>query len=209
MSTPHFIFDFETIGQSIFKAPIVNCAYTIFDWERFTSDKPYTFDELVDQIKFDKLDVEFQVREQGCVIKQSDLKWWMDQGPLAFKQIRPSINDLQPDDFITNLITYIGAAKLNRWWSRSNCFDPVLLQRAVEASSKYSMKDINKILPFWQLRDTRTFIDTRFNFTLKYNTFCPYEDQAEWDKVFVKHYSPHDVAADILRMQKIEQIIKG
>jgi len=210
MNNPHFILDMETIGQSIFTIPVVNCAYTIFDWDRFTSTKPYTFEEIVESVKLDKLDVQYQVKEQGCIIKQSDLDWWKDQGAFALKQIRPSKeNDILPDQFISNLKAYIGTTKVNKWWSRANVFDPVILQRLVERSSKHDMVEMNKLLPYWNVRDTRTFIDTRFDFKLKYNSFCPMEDEGEWNNKFVKHYSPHDIAADILRMQRIEQVVNS
>jgi hypothetical protein len=67
LNNPHFILDYETMGQDVFKVPVINCSYFIFDWDRFTSDEPYTFNELIKSIKFDKMQVEPQVK-MGAVI---------------------------------------------------------------------------------------------------------------------------------------------
>lgn len=204
MSDYHFILDFETLGPNIFKAPIINCSYYVFDWTRFTSDNPYTFKELIVDIKFNKLNVKNQVKD-GCAFTNADVQWWEDQGEYARKQLTPLANDISVEQFYNNVKSYIGKTKISRWWSRSNCFDPILLQRIAEQVS--TNEDLNKMLPFWNLRDVRTFIDTRFDFKLKYNGFCPIEDEELWKKYFIKHNSVHDVAADVLRMQRIERLI--
>jgi hypothetical protein len=61
----HFILDYETIGQDVFKAPVVNCAYYLFDWERLTSDNPYTFQELIAEIRQDKFKIREQIEDGG------------------------------------------------------------------------------------------------------------------------------------------------
>ena len=200
----HFIFDFETIGQSIFTAPIVNCAYFVFDFNRFTSDEPYTFKELIGDIRFVKFDIKEQLAA-GYKFKKRDIQWWQDLGPAASKQIIPSSDDIAISEFVTRLTDYLSDTKIVRWWSRANCFDPILLQRIFEDVSNND--ELNKMLPFWHVRDIRTYIDTRFDFKIKKNAFCPIDDVALWDKYFVAHNSIHDVAADILRLQKIERSI--
>ena len=51
----HLIFDFETLGQDVFEIPVLDCSYMIFDWDRFTSDNPYTLNELVSLAQKDKV----------------------------------------------------------------------------------------------------------------------------------------------------------
>jgi hypothetical protein len=74
-----------------------------------------------------------------------------------------------------------------------------------EASSKEAF---DELLPFWAVRDVRTYLDTRFDFKLKRNSFCPIDDEMKWDRIFIKHNSAHDVAADVLRMQKVERLLR-
>lgn len=205
MTTRHFILDFETIGQDVFEIPVVNCSYYTFDWDRFTSNNPYTFEELISEICFAKLNVQRQVEEDGCRFKKEDLNWWLEQGDEARKQIKPSGDDISVQEFLRELYGYLDGIRLFRWWSRSNTFDPILLQR--QFRDHWHRQKMDEILPYWLVRDVRTYIDTQFQFKNKKNGFCPYDNEDEWNKVFVAHNSVHDVAADILRMQKIERAI--
>jgi hypothetical protein len=201
----HFILDFETIGQDVFQVPIVNCSYYIFDWDRFTSNNPYTFNELIKEIKFAKFNVQQQVEEDGCVFHKQDLQWWMDQGPEARKQIKPSEDDITVAKFVEKIYGYCKATKTKRWWSRSNTFDPILLHRCFRHHGHRGKLD--EVLPYWNVRDIRTYIDTQFQFQNRKNAFCPIDDEELWNKYFIAHNSVHDVAADILRMQRIERSI--
>jgi hypothetical protein len=208
LNNPHFILDYETMGQDVFKVPVINCSYFIFDWARFTSDEPYTFNELIKSIKFDKMQVEPQVKA-GCSFNKRDLQWWMDQGEEAQKQIKPSAQDIPVSKFVENLYTYVKGTKIKRWWSRSNTFDPLLLARNFMDHPLMDRDEMHEILPYWLVRDIRTYIDTQFNFTPPRNDFCPIDDEALWEQYFVKHNSVHDVAADILRLQKIDRTVNG
>jgi hypothetical protein len=200
----NFILDYESIGNFVFDCPVINCAYFVFDWERFTSDNPYTFEELIESIKMDKFDLEDQ-KKYGYKPKQENIDWWMGQSKEARKQLFPSDKDITQKQFVSNITNYLTPYKIDCWWSRANCFDPVLLQRQfVDVSSN---EDLNKLLKFWKMRDIRTYIDTRFNFENKKNGFCPEEDEKAWDAKFILHNSIHDVAADILRLQRIERLI--
>lgn len=200
----HFILDFETLGQSVIKAPAINVAYYIFDFDKMTSDVPYTFKQLIKDIKFVKFDIKDQM-SKGCSFKQRDIDWWEEQGSFARAQLKPTTDDVKVGEFIKSLVDYIGNTNLHRWWSRANTFDPIILQRMFEQES--SKDTMDKILSFWRVRDVRSYIDTRFDFKIKKNAFCPIEDQEEWDKYFIMHNPVHDIAADILRMQKIERLL--
>lgn len=205
MSNLHFFIDLESVGQSVFMSPIVNWSYTIVDWDRFTSDNPYTFDELLNQMEFTKFDLADQIAD-GYSFSKRDMQFWLDQ-PNGKDTLKPTTEDVGVKQAVQKLLSYVeGFGKINRWWSRANCFDPIFLQRSAE-QSQIDMDEVNRLIPFWLVRDTRTYIDTRFNFQNKKNAICPFDSQAEWDRVFQQHNSSHDVAADILRIQKIERII--
>jgi len=196
--------DVETIGQSVFKAPLLNWSYVIVDWDKFLSNEPYTFVSLLTMIQTDKFDLQSQM--DHCEYSKKDLQFWLDQ-PEGLDVLKRTTSDISTSDGVRNLLSYVQSnGKINNWWTRANVFDPLFIQREAERSS-ISMDYVNKIIPYWLVRDTRTYIDTRFNFKNKNNGICPFDDEAEWNRVFKKHNSAHDIAADILRLQKIERLI--
>lgn len=200
----HLILDFETLGQDVFEIPILDCSYVVFDWDRFTSDNPYTLEELVGLAQKDKLEMAHQVRDHGARYTQRDLDWWLSQSEDAKKVLKPSPADIRVEVFINNFITYLSnAGKINYWWSRSNTFDPVILSRWAKLLGRRA--EVEELLKFWLVRDTRTWIDAKLNFP-KQNGFCPLADEEYWNKTFVKHDSRYDIAADILRLQTIARL---
>jgi hypothetical protein len=198
------VLDYETIGQDIFTIPVVNCAYFIFDWDRFVSDNPYTFEELIKDIQFAKFNIYKQVKEDGYSFKKEDLKWWNDHLEKK-KQLDIDGSEITIEEFTKKFYDYVYGHTIFRWWSRSNTFDPILLHRNFRDFS--SRESLDFILPFWLVRDIRTYIDTQFQFKNKVNGFCPIDDIEEWKRKFIEHNPIHDIAADILRIQKIERSI--
>lgn len=197
-----FILDFETIGQCARKAPAIDCSYTTFIWDRFL-EEPYTFEELISNIQKSKLDIKHQVEKYDFSYKEEDLQWWMQQPKEVRKNIVPKPDDLTIDQFVNKMIDYLRRSeKIDYWWSRSNGFDPVILDHLAMAIEKD--KFLNEYIPYWKVRDTRTFIDAKFNFTTK-NGFVPIADTDRWEQIFNAHDSTHDVAADILRLQAIHR----
>ena len=197
-----FILDFETIGQCARKAPGIECSYTTFVWDRFL-DEPYSFQELLGIIQKAKLDLQDQMKNYDFEYQKSDLDWWLQQPPEVRRLLKPKPDDLKIPQFIEQMIGYLRIqGKVDYWWSRSNGFDPVILDHMAMAVGKD--KFLNEYIPYWRVRDTRTFIDAKFNFTTK-NGFVPVADTEQWEKVFSAHDSRHDVAADILRIQAIHR----
>lgn len=195
-----FIIDFETIGQSVMRCPIIDAAYVAFDWDRFDSN-PYSFEELASLVHTDKLDVHDQVTRGGCSFKKSDLQWWENQSVEAKSKLIPLKTDLTIEQFSDNIFKYLReVGKINYWWSRGNTFDPVLLERVMVELDQHHL--MNEYLRWWRIRDTRTWIDAKFNFTTR-SGFIPVSDEEYWNKTFVGHDSTHDVAADVLRLQAI------
>jgi hypothetical protein len=200
MSKLHFILDFETMGQDVFQIPILDCSYMVFDWDRFTTDKPYSLVELVENAKRDKVNVKEQCEVYGAKFTKRDLEWWMSQGNEAKKVLNPSKDDVSVGIFIDRFISYIENKTIGYWWTRANTFDPLILQRWATIVGKFDT--ITQHLSPWLVRDTRTFIDAKFNFP-KVNGFVPVSDEQYWNKTFIKHDSRFDIAADILRLQAI------
>jgi hypothetical protein len=96
---------------------------------------------------------------------------------------------------------------LDYFWSRSNTFDTIIIWRISRALGKEASARHDKLLPFWAVRDTRTFIDALTGFKDRHtNSFIPEEDKDAWHAKFEQHNCVHDVAADILRMQVLERL---
>lgn len=200
MSDLHFILDFETMGQDVFNIPILDCSYLAFDWERFTSDRPYSLLELVESAQYSKLNIKEQCEVYGAKFTKRDVEWWNSQGDAVKHILKPSTNDISVNSFIDKFIAYISDKQFSHWWSRSNTFDPLILQRWSSIVNKFDV--ICNHLDPWKVRDTRTFIDAKLNFPKK-NGFIPISDMDYWEKTFMKHDSRFDIAADILRLQAI------
>lgn len=202
MSSNHFIFDYETLGQNVMSCPIIDCAYFIFDWERFESNEPYDFDELVANIKHIKVSVQDQVENYKYKIEKSTLDWWSQQAPEVRANIKPKPTDVSLEEYFNEIMSYLESHEpVKYWWSRANTFDPIITQRIAQ-DLKQSTR-MGKNLPYWLVRDTRTFIDAKTGFAPKMNSFIPAQNSDAWNKKFKAHNCIHDIAADILRLQAL------
>jgi len=195
----NFIIDFETLGTDIVNGfPVVDCSYMTFDADRFTSDNPYTYEELLDSMQKIKFDVEDYCTRFGYKPSKSTLQWWSTQPPEARKQLKPLPSDLTVEEFADKLVGYLQNNKPNFWWSRGNTFDPLVIYRIFDDINRTD--EFAKLCKFWALRDIRTYIDAKFDFNPKINNGFVVD---EWKDKFVKHDSRHDVTVDILRLQLI------
>lgn len=201
------IIDAETLGTNIFSCPIVNFSIFKFEPEKFKSSEPYSYEEILDNVKVLKLNVKEQVKKYGFIIEKASLNFWKRQPSEVREQIEPSPKDLYAAEFCANFLNYIEEDKIDYWWSRSNIFDPILLYRLFNAENLTDR--LNKKLGFWRVRDVRTFIDAKTDFELDFNTFVPLKNKEEWDEKFQQHNSKHDIVADILRMQRLVRIENG
>ena len=196
MTNWHFIHDYETLAQNCLNGAAINCAYVVFDWDRFL-DNPYTFEELVKETQYDKFLVKEQVKDFGYKIEDSTLDWWKQQDKEVRKKILPDESDISLKQFCYNMFTYLKDYDIKYWWSRSNTFDPIFTQRFAELSGMTN--EFRESLKFWLVRDTRTFIDAKTNFNKKMNSFIPTPPHI----VINKHDCIHDVAIDVLRLQAL------
>lgn len=208
------IIDFETLGSNVHKCPALDMSYIAFDWDRFLTE-PYTFDELVNSEDIGgtiKFDVEDQIKNYSCQLTKHDIKWWDEiriTNPKAYdRAVKPSKNDVSVSDFCEIFINFLAFKKnIDRFWSRGNTFDPIILWRLFSDCGELNKLDI--YLKHWKARDTRTYMESLLGFDLKSTNFCPIDDETLWKKYFQHHNSRHDCAADILRMQKIYRTYKG
>lgn len=199
MNRIDLIFDFETISANVFKCPAVDCAFATFSWERFLSN-PYSFKNPPEVKKF-KLNILDQYKNYGFTYEESDLEFWASKPKEVRDNLKPTSSDLTVPEFVDGVLEYLKEQpKISYWWSRSNTFDPIILQRLFDTQKKSS--DLYKYLKFWTVRDTRTHIDAKMNYSTA-NGFVPVSNKDEWDLQFKAHDSSHDIIADIMRLQAI------
>ena len=208
MSRIDFILDFETLGQDALRCPAIDCAIATFDWDRFTTD-PYTFEELTGRFSGNthckrlKLSVEDQVKNYGAIVEKKTVQFWEEQPASVRQHINPKKDDLTQKEFCDTFIRYLAdSPKIEYWWSRANVFDPLILWRIMTDCNRHH--SLNEYLMYWRVRDTRTFIDAKFDFSTK-NGFIPVADHEYWEAAFEEHNSVHDIAADIMRLQAIHR----
>ena len=192
----HVIFDFETIGAVSSRCPALDLSAFKFKWDRFTSNEPYTFNEIIRESRTWKFDIKAQVKENGWSYTKDDLQFWADQPAHVREQIKPKSDDISLKEFCKDYSRWL-EKPVDFWWSRSNMFDPVIIERIFIAEDKHNQ--FRYLHKYWAVRDTRTWIDSKLGFDT--NNFIPMKDEKLWNKYFNKHNSKHDIAADLLRLQ--------
>lgn len=196
------IIDFETMSDNESDCAVIDCAAFVFDWDRFTSDNPYTMRDIANVKRF-KLSIAHQVKDHGFKVSKDTIKFWINQSKEVQKRIAPKSDDLTVEEYCNEFLQFLAdSPKIEYWWSRSNLFDPSIIYRLFRTENK--VLNLNQYLHHWRLRDTRTHIDAKFDYTTK-NGFIPVGDEDFWGKVFQEHNSSWDVLADVLRLQAIKR----
>jgi hypothetical protein len=193
------IYDFETLGQNPLKSAVVCLAALAFSEERFISDKPYSFSELVQSAKLIKFDAQEQVNIYGRTIDKSTLDWWSKQSPEARKILVPSHLDKPLEQIYSFLLSLssIKPEKIKKVYTRGNTFDPVILDSL--------LNDIGKSNPFpwWAIRDTRSMIEgMTYGSDIK-NNFIP----EGLETAFIAHNAIHDIVIDVMRIQFLARLL--
>ena len=99
MARTDLIIDFETMGSDSTKCAVIDMSAMVFDWDKFTSNDPYTLSDVFKVKKF-KFDVAQQVRDYKWEIDQGTLQFWSEQDSEVRKNIAPKTSDLSVPDFI-------------------------------------------------------------------------------------------------------------
>ena len=189
------IYDYETLSTAS-NAVVINVSALSVDENKFLSDTPYTFMELVDLAKTMKFDVKEQVEKFGRVVNPETLNWWRETGPEARKQLTPQASDVSLQQLPTFLREVFALGELV--FSRGG------MDIAITTSicDRLGEPEPN---PFWDVRDTRSFIEGIIigcGCDLGH-TFVPENVNSD---DFVKHNSSHDIAIDVCRIQQLVQL---
>jgi hypothetical protein len=190
------IYDFETLSQDQNKGVVISLALLSYTESRFVSN-PYTYEELLDNCKKIKFNVEEQVNKYNRTISKETLGWWKAQNKEAQKQLAPSSKDVSIDLLYDFLIENIDLKNHKKAFTRGNTFDPIFMDSL--------LKENNRVNPMhWgSIRDTRSYIEgLSFGSTLS-NKFIP----DGLNEKFVPHDPSHDIVMDVMRMQTLIQAV--
>ena len=189
------IYDFETLGDQ-YTGVAVSLAVLKFNENNYTLN-PYNYKDLVSQTAFIKFNVEEQVTKYKRRIEKPTLKWWEKQSVEAREQLKPSPSDLSISDLWKFLTDYMQGMDVRRVYTRGNMFDPVLMESLLYACDK------GIPYPWWNVRDTRSFLDGLLWGSDINDKFMP--DGCAED--FIHHDPRHDIALDVMRMQSVVQAL--
>jgi hypothetical protein len=193
------VIDFETMAKDANSCAVIDCSVIAFDWDRFLTN-PYTLKDISLTKRF-KLSVKDQVVNYDWSVEKQTIAFWEEQSAEVRSKIVPKKDDLTVKEFTSEFISYlIDQGKIEYWWSRSNTFDPIILSRLFKSQNK--LLAMEEYLKFWRVRDTRTYIDAKFDFKTK-NGFIPISNETAWEQNFKEHDSSWDILADVLRLQAI------
>ena len=181
-----FIFDIETLSKQS-TAVILSFACVHID-----PDKDYTYDELVENSFFVKLNAKDQVKNHHRTMQKSTLDWWNKQCDIVKK--RSFIPSEQDVDFET------GYNQFKKWVNKINEKNALVFARGnldqLVLDDYQEQLQLEPIFPHYQWRDVRTAVDMLTDSTTGYCRVKNFDPQA---RVF-KHDPVHDVAYDALML---------
>ena len=190
------IYDFETLSQDQQRGVVISLAILSYTESRFVSD-PYTYEELLDNCKKIKFNVEEQVKKYNRTISKETVAWWQQQNKEAQKQLAPSSEDVSIDNLYQFLVDNIDLQNHQKAFTRGNTFDPIFMDSVLAQCGKVNP------MHWGSIRDTRSFIDGLSYGAKLSNKFIPEGLESK----FVPHDPCHDIVMDVMRMQTLVKAI--
>jgi hypothetical protein len=198
MKNDCIIYDFETLGKQPRSSVVLSMAALPFNEDKFVSDNPYTYEELLYSAKLIKFTVQEQVTKYKRTIDKETLEWWSKQSAVARKGLAPSPADVPLVELYPFLMDLIDDPKnAKKVYTRGNTFDPLFLESLLENIGQADP------FPWWKVRDTRSMIEGMAFGSGLSNSFMP----EGLEKVFVHHDPIHDVSIDVMRIQTLARLI--
>ncbi len=182
------ILDIETLG-SVNNSVILSVGMVAVD-----SKVDYTFDELIKDGYYAKLDVKSQV-EAGRKIHQDTLDWWGTQGADASHILKPAKGDMNHTKLCGDMISWLKKSKVDiskaKFYSRGSHFDFGILHDLFRITLGI---DTNS-LPwrYYNIHDSKTVVLTLLGKDM-------WEIEPKPDG-FIHHNSLHDSAREYLCIQ--------
>tara|TARA_B110000495_G_C23038822_1_gene621667 strand:+ start:2715 stop:3326 length:612 start_codon:yes stop_codon:yes gene_type:complete len=192
------IFDFETLSTDVNQGVVLSIGLLSYSDTRFSSEIPYSYDELLENSKYMKFDVEDQVKSYNRKVSKSTLEWWNKQGEDAKSVLKPnSALDESISQLYNFFVLNVNMNNLKTVFCRGNTFDIPFMEGIMKQTG-------NSVpYPFWMVRDTRSYLDGLLFGSGKRNSYIP----DGCDERFIAHDARHDVVMDVMRMQTIIQAL--
>lgn len=183
-----FIFDVETLGVES-NAVILSAALLHFDPEK----RP-TYQNLLDNACFVKLNAKDQAKRLGRTVDVGTLEWWANQ----HEYVRSVSFDSQPTDLyaedaikeLHNYMNKIINANGQTMWARGS-----LDQMVIDSLAK--KLDMQPLSGYAQWRDVRTAVDLLYGST---NGYVEIEHPLFNRASVIKHHPVHDCALDAIML---------
>ena len=195
----HIILDFETAGQP-HDGKILNVAYTHFDM--------YEVEDIADirnRVEFHKLNFTASDQEYRGYDKET-MDWWKQTAPDLIKQTfgNPE-SGITLTKFLEKFANYLQMYYNDSCciWSRGNAFDITILD--VEYRRLFGKLPY----PFWQVRDTRSFLDPMNIISGKVNKRLFSGNINGLKQEYIAHDPIDDIAKDIQQIQLAYNTYKG
>lgn len=183
-----YMFDIETLGtestSAVLSASIIH----------FELGKEYTYEELLENACFVKLDVPTQLKNYKRIIDKGTVEWWAKQHEyVRGVSLKPSNMDLSPEEAIATIREYAAQypEKNQTIWARGS-----LDQMCIDSLTRALDQDL--IFPYNNWRDMRTAIDLLKD--TGNNGYCTVEHPTFKSHNVVKHHPTHDCAYDIMML---------
>lgn len=183
-----FIFDVETLGVES-NAVVLSAALIQFD-----VDKRPTYQDLLDNACFVKLNSKDQIARLNRSIDVSTLEWWENQHEyIKSVSLAPNSIDVLAEDAITILHNYMNKfpdAKKQTMWARGS-----MDQMVIDSLAK--KLDMQPITEYNMWRDIRTAVDL---LTGSSNGYCDVDHPLFNRASVIKHHPVHDCALDAMML---------
>lgn len=183
-----FIFDIETLGVES-NAVVLSAALIHFDPEK----RP-TYQDLLDNACFVKLDARDQIERLKRSIDKSTIDWWKQQHEYTRKvSFEPTKEDLTAEQALAQLQAYMNKFKdphKQTMWARGS-----LDQVAIDSLA--NKVAVEKITPYNMWRDVRTAVDLLYGTT---NGYCEVDHPLFKRHEVIKHHPVHDCALDAMQL---------
>lgn len=190
-----FCLDIESLSVES-TTVILSVALVYFDETR----DDHTWESLYRDSIFVKLSAKDQIDNYKRTLNKDTLEWWKIQSDIARNaSFTPKKSDL------TALEAAIILKKYKTEQSKKPDKDIVWVRGSIDQvaiDSLFNAMRIERLFPFWNYRDVRTFVDFNTETGARgYAEIDPEKYPGIWDKnVVVKHHPVDDICFDVLQI---------
>jgi hypothetical protein len=183
-----FIFDVETLGVES-NAVILSAALIHFDPEK----RP-TYQDLLGDVCFVKLNAKDQITRLGRTVSSSTLDWWKKQHEYVRQvSFEAKPDDILAEDAIKQLHAYMNKfpnAQKQTMWARGSLDQLVIDSLAVKLG-------LQEITGYNMWRDVRTAVDIMYGTV---NGYVEVDHPLFKRHEVIKHHPVHDCALDAMQL---------